>query len=507
MTLRTTVVLGLLVFFCSSAWAQDNVPKCKIYKPATTLVRKNASRLLPNARELQDLATAVTVMKQKNWATDPTSWFYQAAMHGTYFDVQKVAKSNQIAPPPQWNTCQHGTYFFLAWHRMYLHFFERIVRSASRDPNFALPYWNYGNDKERQLPATFRDPHSLLFVAERSEEMNIGYQLPSLSENGIDLGGERALALVDFSCPDPSAPRDSSFGGNEVSQPTHSARNFGQLEDDPHNAIHDYVGGNSNGWMGDVDLAAQDPVFWIHHANIDRLWNVWIKSGNGRANLIHDDVLMNTKLYFFDETGSQCWLSGRDVLDTAKDLGYSYEEEAPVQASPKSACPKASETGSAMNLQTLAITPGTERIELAGKPVRVKLGGAEFHPLFMSPNEKPVQLLLTLEHIEFRTNPGLTYQVFLNLGSDEHPDVRSDNYVGGLHFFGLKQNTEDGNVVFDITRVVEKLRAKNRWSGFIEISLIPIGLEPPPGQVEHKPSKAVTQPVKVTVNRISLTAR
>ncbi|MGH7262080.1 MAG: tyrosinase family protein [Nitrospiraceae bacterium] len=39
-----------------------------------------------------------------------------------------------------WNTCQHGSYFFLSWHRMYLYYFERILREASRDPNFALPY-------------------------------------------------------------------------------------------------------------------------------------------------------------------------------------------------------------------------------------------------------------------------------------------------------------------------------------------------------------------------------
>ena len=27
--------------------------------------------------------------------------------------------------------------------------------------------------------------------------------------------------------------------------------------------------------MSDPDAAALDPIFWLHHANIDRLWEVW----------------------------------------------------------------------------------------------------------------------------------------------------------------------------------------------------------------------------------------
>ena len=35
--------------------------------------------------------------------------------------------------------------------------------------------------------------------------------------------------------------------------------------------------------MGDPLTAAQDPIFWLHHANIDRLWNHWLQQGGGRA--------------------------------------------------------------------------------------------------------------------------------------------------------------------------------------------------------------------------------
>ena len=47
----------------------------------------------------------------------------------------------------------------------------------------------------------------------------------------------------------------------------------------PHNVVHSALGG----LMGDPDTAAQDPIFWLHHANVDRLWNHWIQQGGGRA--------------------------------------------------------------------------------------------------------------------------------------------------------------------------------------------------------------------------------
>ena len=38
-----------------------------------------------------------------------------------------------------------------------------------------------------------------------------------------------------------------------------------------HNGVHDWVGGT----MSDLLTAPADPIFWMHHANIDRLWAVW----------------------------------------------------------------------------------------------------------------------------------------------------------------------------------------------------------------------------------------
>ncbi|EGN95736.1 hypothetical protein SERLA73DRAFT_142638, partial [Serpula lacrymans var. lacrymans S7.3] len=40
-----------------------------------------------------------------------------------------------------------------------------------------------------------------------------------------------------------------------------------------HNNVHQYLGGN--GHMSDPDYAAFDPIFFLHHCNVDRLFSLW----------------------------------------------------------------------------------------------------------------------------------------------------------------------------------------------------------------------------------------
>ena len=107
---------------------------------ATTYVRKSIWGLeTPNMWDPSTTAYVKAVAEMNTRSEDdPTSWAYQAAMHGSYSD-----------PPANavWNQCQHGTWFFLPWHRMYLYWFERIVRSIvvqqGGPSDWALPFWNY----------------------------------------------------------------------------------------------------------------------------------------------------------------------------------------------------------------------------------------------------------------------------------------------------------------------------------------------------------------------------
>jgi tyrosinase len=79
-------------------------------------------------------------------ADNPCSWTYQAAIHGTTVTPALTA----------WNTCHTDARFFWSWHRMYLYWFERIVRKYSGMYDWALPFWDWANPAKRQLPPAFR---------------------------------------------------------------------------------------------------------------------------------------------------------------------------------------------------------------------------------------------------------------------------------------------------------------------------------------------------------------
>ncbi|HEY4640685.1 MAG TPA: tyrosinase family protein, partial [Thermoanaerobaculia bacterium] len=82
---------------------------------AGPFMRRDVGPMTSTTSALVSYAKAVKAM-QALPATNPLSWSYQAAIHGT-----TVSGSH-----PAWNTCQHGTIWFWAWHRMYLYWFERI---------------------------------------------------------------------------------------------------------------------------------------------------------------------------------------------------------------------------------------------------------------------------------------------------------------------------------------------------------------------------------------------
>ena len=119
-------------------------------------VRRNVWTLPAGDKTLQEYSDAVAIMKGRD-DSDPTSWTYQAAIHGTH------ASETQ----PLWNGCQHGTWFFLLWHRIFIFYFEQIVRAAvvqaGGAADWSLPFWDYGaGGPQATLPKAFRNPRVCL---------------------------------------------------------------------------------------------------------------------------------------------------------------------------------------------------------------------------------------------------------------------------------------------------------------------------------------------------------
>jgi hypothetical protein len=272
-------------------------------------------------------AKAAQVM-QARAANDPTGWLYQANMHGL---PRGVAAGGALV-----DQCQHGSWFFLPWHRMYVYYFERIVRAAviglGGPADFALPYWDYENITGRPantLPKPFRtqllpdaSPNPLYITSPGREASYMG---------GAALAGHitrstGAMPLTQFSHA-PTSPVGSSFGGGQMG-PRHFTSGRGSLEGTPHGAIHNAIGGTgesdcSLGQMSSARCAARDPIFWLHHTNIDRLWEVWLAQGGGRANPTQN-AWLNQLFTFHDETAAQVTMTCAQVVNTAVQLDYVY---------------------------------------------------------------------------------------------------------------------------------------------------------------------------------------
>jgi tyrosinase len=247
--------------------------------PAAVMVRKNVYNL--SAAEITSLKNGIAAMKALP-LTNTTSWQYQAAIHGTTL-------GNNL---PSWNSCQHGTQFFFSWHRMYLYFFERILRAKSGDPHLTLPYWDYQSNPV--LPPDYRNSAATntLYDGSRSPSINGGGALGP----GIMTAINTSLTNIPFF-------------------------DFQSAIEGPHGSVHVAIGGN----MGSVPTAALDPCFWLHHTNIDRLWEVWLRKCGGRSNPPAGDPWMKQIYTFYDEKGNAVNMTGSQVLSTAASLNYRYD--------------------------------------------------------------------------------------------------------------------------------------------------------------------------------------
>ena len=236
--------------------------------------------------ELDTLRAGISAMKALP-TEDFRSWMYQAGVHGS--------TSAEAAAIPDgatyWRQCKHGTTHFLTWHRWYLLFCEEIIRHLADDCHFTMPYWDYLADNF--LPEPLRLPADVttnsLYDSTRNTDINTGIA-------GISGLNTDALDHIDF---------DDFAAGS------------GSIASNPHNTIHNQVVGN----MATVATAGRDPVFWLHHCNIDRYWECWIRQGGGRT---HPGSPWSDEQFPFHSLTGRREVIVADGLRTA-DLGYTYD--------------------------------------------------------------------------------------------------------------------------------------------------------------------------------------
>ena len=222
--------------------------------------------------------TAVKTMKAYINTADPNSWAYWVNVHSQF--------------------CPHGKAYFLAWHRGFLYNFENQLRLVSGDPTLVLPYWNYYDNPS--LPDDFLDPTSPLYRSDR-KGTNVG--------SGLTLDAF-ADTLTAFQRGKPNA-----------FEPV--------VEPRPHNNVHNLIGGA----MSSIAISPRDPIFWVHHANIDRLWVAWLAAGGGRSQPPINNSYWSGSFQYGSAIASmrRTW-----TASTSTYLGYEYDNQTMPSSLPPS---------------------------------------------------------------------------------------------------------------------------------------------------------------------------
>lgn len=459
-------VLKLVSYVSAGTAAVGSIPLLRRFfateranAQTTPFIRENIYTFMLSPAKVAALRRGVQVMKSRS-DNIRTSWAYQANMHGT------TSRSSMTA----WNTCDHGTFFFFPWHRMYLYFFERILRQASGEPTLALPYWNYSDvEAQRVLPEPFRIPAdevaNSLYESDRTGNINIngGASLPATI-----VAYASAFRRTNFF----HTTTGSSFGGRRVSQTGHASSGKGELERRPHDQVHVSIGG----LMGNPVTAAQDPIFWLHHANIDRLWERWLRQGGGRVNPTDDVDWMNDTFTFFDENNDAVQMSGKQVLDTATQLNYIYDD--PMSASNNSVASSPSTDISSQ--RTGESTPQEISISASAQQVTFVLGDT---PLTLTASSQDLLtrrvlventiITLNVTGVEYEQENPTSYNIYINLPPGTTPNPYGPYYAGILSLFSLPQK---GTFSLDITDVVSDLQRRNLLTG----GCIAVTFVPPP---------------------------
>jgi hypothetical protein len=418
-----------------------------------------------SATQIASLRHGIQVMMSRP-VTDPTSYRFQANIHGTT-DTPTTTEEMQ-----SWNQCEHGSFYFLSWHRMYLYFFDRILRAAAADPNLVLPYWDWTDPAQRMLPLPFRQPadsSNSLYIAAPGRPVGLDDGTFSLSSGAVDDSG--AFADVGF---ETGGSLANGFGGGPAA-PMQFNGATGDLEMQPHNVVHSDLGG----LMGVVDTAAQDPIFWLHHANIDRLWNHWIQQGGGRADP-NDAAWLNTTFTFYDEAGHAVYLTGAEIVDTVGQLNYRYDDDPPPPMFIRFP----------IILAENAAPGGEQRITLGASPVtvRVPINEQVRQALVALPRQPDRKVFLRIQDIRTEKPPGYHYAIYLNPPAGQKLDEHTPGFVGNLSLFSMAPHRIPGgmpmphgemSVNYDVSRLADQIL---RDSNELSVVLAPRGLVGPNGE-------------------------
>jgi len=249
-------------------------------------IRKSAAAL--DATEIDAFLEAVIKLKARKAKNGNISVYDQfVALHGAVMGVTHAGSPNPI-------NFAHGNIGFLPWHRQYLRLFELALQKEV--PDVTLPYWDWSDDigaaktlfTDKFLSSTtWGQPtpinngvlRSRVPNSEKPDWWPTGMQGFSVERNlreGLGAGLQRGSTEANWP---PSTAQMQQLATLNV--PIRGAnplwafwlvleQGYQGFNSSTHNAGHRFVGGHMGG-----SFSPNDPIFWMHHANVDRIWAQW----------------------------------------------------------------------------------------------------------------------------------------------------------------------------------------------------------------------------------------
>ena len=420
---------------------------------------------------LKSYAVAIEAML-KLPPTHPHNWYRNALVHTI--------------------DCPHGNWWFLLWHRGYTGLFEQTVRQYSGNPKFAFPYWNW--TEEPAVPPQFFEgilnPKHPAYI-ESYEKFHEAFQGPvedwfnnmsptQLTQaklnnfptadaffDGIKSKGffpDRDKARRDYA---PSYPltRLAAFSvshrvidcalavrsfldfGSAVTANHYVLSKFSIFEGMAHNKVHN----DFEGFMQD-NMSPVDPIFMMHHSNIERVWLEW----TAQMEALHLDPLPTEGLdvwkaepfvFFIGPDGKPAPGQNAGAYLAVDQFNYRYV---------------GGKTGLAAAHMLMASKPSRfagQRFEATQNPKAADPRGAVFNLALPAPLLKSSPAAASSRDSEFIlevTVEGMPdqYGEELNLFVNPPEGVLGDETPGllaSLSFFGLHHHhSSSGSVVFEV---------------------------------------------------------
>jgi hypothetical protein len=284
----------------------------EITKPRVDITKASPTDLANYLDAINKLATQ-TIALQTSGNYNNYYWFLQNEEHyqavtGGWSGLPNITISGQTVsqgensgpcantlPLPPCYFSAHYSDAFLPWHREYLNRYEMLLRQF--DPTVTLLYWNWTTDPNGAFSSTitsviggfgsvgsaadlglpWNDTTKLIYSIYTgslnnppSPYLGTVYGFPNNvgRQTGVENStGDSDSTLVNLNSPTTDPTAFSDFAS------LIEGRAPGNTGQNTHNNEHPYIGGNGN--MSDLDLAAQDPFFFLLHANVDKLWSEW----------------------------------------------------------------------------------------------------------------------------------------------------------------------------------------------------------------------------------------